>query len=49
MPDPVKELQAKWDAWNAMLVQPLWGDGRVDSDGAEPGQRAKKGKKRARS
>ena len=25
MPERVAELQAKWDAWNATLVQPLWG------------------------
>ena len=29
MPDKVKELQAKWDAWNATLAKPLWG-GRGD-------------------
>ena len=27
MPDKVKELQAKWDAWNAELATPLWGGG----------------------
>jgi len=26
-PDKVKELQAKWDAWNKSNVAPLWGDG----------------------
>ncbi len=36
-PDKLKELQAKWDAWNATLAKPLWGGGRADSDGAEPG------------
>ena len=36
-PDKLKELQAKWDAWNATLVPPLWGGGKADSDGAEPG------------
>lgn len=25
MPDKAAELQAKWDAWNATLVKPLWG------------------------
>ncbi|MEW6305487.1 MAG: sulfatase [Verrucomicrobiota bacterium] len=25
MPDKVKELQAKWDAWNKANVNPLWG------------------------
>ena len=37
MPEKLKELQAKWDAWNATLVKPLWGGGKGDSDGAEPG------------
>lgn len=27
MPEKVKELQAKWDTWNATLVAPLWGGG----------------------
>ena len=36
-PDKVKELQAKWDAWNSTNVKPLWGDGSGDSDGREPG------------
>jgi arylsulfatase A-like enzyme len=25
MPDKVKELQSRWDAWDATLVEPLWG------------------------
>ncbi|QDU30065.1 Arylsulfatase precursor [Anatilimnocola aggregata] len=25
MPEKVRELQAKWDAWNAELAKPLWG------------------------
>jgi arylsulfatase A-like enzyme len=37
MPEKVKELQTQWDAWNATLVKPLWGEGSGDSDGAEPG------------
>ena len=37
MPGKVKELQAKWDAWNAGNVKPLWGSGSGDSDGDEPG------------
>jgi arylsulfatase A-like enzyme len=45
MPDKVKELQAKWDTWNATLVRPLWGNGNTDDDGAEPGAPAKKGNK----
>jgi arylsulfatase A-like enzyme len=31
MPERVRELQARWDAWNATLVKPLWiGGGRSD-------------------
>jgi arylsulfatase A-like enzyme len=46
MPEKVKELQAKWDAWNASNVKPLWGSAHTDNDGAEPGTRpAKKAKK----
>ena len=37
MPGKTKELQSKWDAWNATLVKPLWGGGNSDSDGDEPG------------
>ena len=37
MPDKVKELQSKWDAWNKGNVKPLWGAGGGDSDGTEPG------------
>jgi arylsulfatase A-like enzyme len=44
-PDKAKELQSKWDAWNATLVKPLWGGGKGYSDGAEPGAPAKKRKK----
>ena len=46
-PDKVKELQAKWDAWNATLVAPLWGGGKSDSDGPEPGAPAKAKKRKA--
>jgi arylsulfatase A-like enzyme len=48
MPDKVKELQSKWDAWNASNVKPLWGGGQKDSDGAEPGAPLPKKGKRAR-
>jgi arylsulfatase A-like enzyme len=48
MPDKVKELQARWDAWNTANVPPLWGGGRADSDGAEPGAPAPKKGKRAK-
>ena len=37
MPDKVMELQAKWSEWNKANVKPLWGGGKGDSDGAEPG------------
>jgi arylsulfatase A-like enzyme len=37
MPEKVKELQGKWDAWNTANVTPLWGDTGKDDDGAEPG------------
>ncbi|MCX6878993.1 MAG: sulfatase-like hydrolase/transferase [Verrucomicrobia bacterium] len=39
-PDKVKELQAKWDAWNATLAKPQWGGGKLDGDGPEPGIKA---------
>jgi arylsulfatase A-like enzyme len=37
-PNKLKELEAAWNAWNATLVKPLWGGGKSDSDGAEPGR-----------
>jgi arylsulfatase A-like enzyme len=42
LPDQLKALQAKWDAWNRTLVKPRWGGGATDSDGNEPGAPAKK-------
>jgi hypothetical protein len=45
MPDKRGELQSQWDAWNATLVQPRWGGGKADNDGAEPGAPAKKKRK----
>jgi len=52
MPDKVKELQSRWDAWNVGNVQPLWGGGQKNRDGAEPGttqpRKAKGAKKAAR-
>ena len=48
MPDKVKELQAKWDAWDAGNVKPLWGGGRADSEGVEPGAPAKKKRGKAK-
>lgn len=44
MPDKAKELQAKWDAWNATLVQPLWGG---DQTRKERPNRPRKRKARA--
>ena len=36
MPDKVRELQARWDAWNTSNVMPLWGDTRVNKNGTTP-------------
>ena len=44
MPEKVKELQGKWDKWNATLVPPLWGDRKGDNDG-DPGEGGKKRKR----
>jgi len=49
MPEKVKELQARWDAWNVANVEPLWGGGRTDSDSAGSGAAAPKRAKRAGS
>ena len=48
-PDKVKELQTKWEAWNQSNIAPLWGGGKADNDGAEPGAPAGKKRKRAKS
>jgi arylsulfatase A-like enzyme len=46
MPEKVKELQTKWDAWNGTLMKPLWGWREGDNDG-DPGEKdAKKAKKK---
>ena len=37
LPDKVRELQARWAAWNKDNAPPLWGAGGGDSDGDEPG------------
>jgi len=51
MPEKVKELQSKWDAWNGSNVRPLWGGSHTDFDGYEPGSRppskAKKAKRKS--
>jgi hypothetical protein len=31
MPDKAKELQTKWDDWNATLLKPLWSVRSSDS------------------
>ena len=38
-PEKAKALQAKWDAWNATLIKPLWGAAHMEGSG-------KKGKKK---
>jgi arylsulfatase A-like enzyme len=48
MPEKVKELQAKWNAWNAGNVKPLWGGQHLDNDGDEPGAGERKAGKRAK-
>jgi arylsulfatase A-like enzyme len=45
MPDKAKELQAKWDEWNATLMKPLWPYGKSDADG-DPGEKKVKKKKK---
>ena len=45
MPDKAKELQAKWDGWNATLPKPPKGGAGSDSDGDESGAGARKKKK----
>ena len=46
MPEKLKELQTKWDAWNAANVSSLWGGVGSDSDGREPGKTPKKKKRK---
>ena len=43
----LKELQAKWDEWNATLVPPLWGATGGDGDGEEPAAPRKRRKQAA--
>lgn len=47
MPEKVKELQSRWDAWNATLITPLWGYGS-GGDGDGPNAPAKKKQKEAK-
>ena len=44
-PEKLKELQSRWDAWNATLVPPLWGSGKAGRDAAQPGATGKKSKR----
>ncbi len=46
-PEKVRELQSLWDTWNQANIRPLWGNRGGDSDGAEPGAPARRGKRRA--
>jgi arylsulfatase A-like enzyme len=42
MPDKTRELQDRWDAWNATLVKPLWGaEGQVTGRARKKNQPAK--------
>jgi len=43
-PDKVKELQAKWDAWNQSNVAPLWGGGKAAGSSGQPVRKRKKAK-----
>ncbi|MFM7749427.1 MAG: sulfatase-like hydrolase/transferase [Opitutaceae bacterium] len=47
MPEKVRELPAKWDAWNTANVKPLWGGQHLDDDGDEPGASKWRAKKKA--
>ena len=44
-PEKVKDMQAKWDAWNATLVKPLWGGEPSGANAAQPGIEKKPGRK----
>ena len=44
-PEKVKDMQAKWDAWNATLVKPLWGGEPSGANAAQPGIDKKPGRK----
>ena len=46
LPEKLKELEAKWAAWNVSNVAPRWGSGG-GSDGPEPGAATDKRGKRA--
>jgi arylsulfatase A-like enzyme len=46
-PEKVRELQSKWDAWNATLAEPLWGGGRKAGDGTAKEKKQRKQRKKA--
>ena len=48
MPEKLKELQAKWDVWNAANIRPLWGGTHTDNDGAKSGTRTSKNSKKGK-
>jgi arylsulfatase A-like enzyme len=41
-PEKLAELQAKWDAWNATLMPPLWGNGKGEDTPKKKGKGKKK-------
>jgi arylsulfatase A-like enzyme len=47
MPGKVRELQAKWDTWNAGNVKPLWGAQHLEGGTGESGAAKKRAKKKA--
>jgi len=48
-PEKLKELQAKWDAWNKLNIAAGGNDGGGDSDGAEPGKPGRKKRRNAQA
>jgi arylsulfatase A-like enzyme len=48
-PGKVRELQARWDAWNAANEKPRWGAAHTNNDGADPDSRPKKKGKKAKN
>jgi arylsulfatase A-like enzyme len=49
LPEKVKELQSRWDDWNASNIRPLWGASYMDNGGAEPGTRPPKKAKKSKT
>ena len=45
-PAKLKELQAKWDAWNATCMKPLWGEGSDGDAAPQDTATPKKGRKK---